>query len=33
MNKLETRLQKHIDLLLVRYPVLTKVKEDIINAY
>lgn len=33
MNKLEARLQKHIDLLLVRYPVLTKVKEDIINAY
>lgn len=30
---LEHRLQKHIDLLINRYPVLNSVKQDIINAY
>ena len=30
---LETRLKKHIDLLLERYPVLQVVEQDIINGY
>ena len=30
---LEHRLQKHIDLLINRYPALNSVKQDIINAY
>ncbi len=30
---LETKLQKHIDLLITRYPVLSSVAEDIIDAY
>ena len=33
MRKLETRLKKHIDLLISRYPELETVKEDIISAY
>lgn len=32
-RKLEERLNKHIDLLMERYPVLINLKEDIINAY
>lgn len=30
---LEPRLQKHIDLLISRYPALKQIEEDIINAY
>lgn len=33
MKQLEKRLEKHIDLLMERYPVLTLCREDIINAY
>ena len=33
MQKLEPRLEKHIDLLLSRYPALAGTKEDIIRAY
>ncbi len=33
MRLLETRLMKHIDLLVERYPVLNSVKQDIIDAY
>ena len=33
MPTLENRLQKHIDLLLTRYPALEAVKDDIISAY
>lgn len=33
MMILESRLVKHIDLLISRYPALGKVKEDIIGAY
>lgn len=33
MNKLETRLYKHIDLLVERYPSLDSIKQDIIDAY
>jgi len=33
MKLLETRLQKHIDLLIERYPVLEVCKQDIISAY
>jgi D-sedoheptulose 7-phosphate isomerase len=33
MKELETRLQKHIDLLIERYPVLDVCKQDIIDAY
>lgn len=33
MRTLEPRLEKHIDLLIERYPVLEEVREDIINAY
>ena len=32
MRLLETRLMKHIDLLVERYPVLNSVKQDIIDA-
>lgn len=32
-NILESRVQKHIDVLLDRYPSLSSVKEEIINAY
>lgn len=33
MSTLEPRLNKHVNLLLERYPTLFAVKEDIINAY
>lgn len=33
MRELEQRLEKHIDLLLQRYPVLETCKQDIINGY
>lgn len=33
MKKLEIRLQKHIDLLVERYPSLDSIKNDIIDAY
>lgn len=33
MPTLENRLQKHIDLLLTRYPALEAAKDDIISAY
>jgi len=33
MQKLENRLQKHIELLVERYPSLAPIKEDIVAAY
>lgn len=33
MNNLDSKLMKHIDLLIERYPSLSICKEDIINAY
>ena len=33
MNKLEERLEKHIDFLLSRYPLLTPVKQEIIDSF
>lgn len=33
MRILEKRLEKHIDLLIERYPVLSECREDLINAY
>ncbi len=33
MRTLEPRLEMHIDLLISRYPALSEVREDIINAY
>ncbi len=33
MKTIEPRLQKHIDLLIERYPILESVKHDIIDAY
>lgn len=33
MNQLEPRLQKHVDLLMQRYPMLKKSKQEIICAY
>lgn len=33
MNPLANYLEKHVDLLITRYPVLVSIKEDIINAY
>ena len=33
MKTLESRLEKHIDLLIQRYPILQSVKQDIIDAY
>lgn len=33
MNILEHRLEKHIDLLVERYPILAGVRQDIIDAY
>ncbi|MEE0686551.1 MAG: SIS domain-containing protein [Lachnospiraceae bacterium] len=33
MRRLEMRLQKHIDLLISRYPALENVQEDIIKTY
>lgn len=33
MRKLEEKLQKHVDLLIKRYPVLEPIKQSIIDAY
>lgn len=33
MRTLEMRLEKHIDLLMERYPVLEPVKQEITDAY
>ena len=33
MRELEARLEKHIEILIKRYPVLETVKQDIIDAY
>ena len=33
MRTLEQRLEKHIDLLISRYPALGEVRDDIISAY
>lgn len=33
MRTLEKRLEKHIDLLIERYPILAPVKRDIVDAY
>lgn len=33
MNRLEARLQKHIDCLIERYPMLSSIKKEIIDAY
>ena len=33
MREIESRLEKHIDLLIKRYPVLNSVKQDIYDAY
>ena len=33
MNQLDERLQKHIELLIHRYPQLQKIKQNIIDAY
>lgn len=33
MKTLDKRLEHHIDLLLVRYPALCEIRDDIINAY
>ncbi len=33
MRTLEKKLEKHIDLLMERYPVLVPIKQDIISAY
>ena len=33
MNTLDKRLEKHINLLIERYPKLESIKQDIINAY
>ena len=33
MRKLEERLQKHIDLLVERYPALKSIEQSIIDAY
>ena len=33
MRTLKTHLEKHIDLLMERYPILGKCREDVINAY
>lgn len=33
MKKLETRLEKHIDLLIERYPILEECRQSIIDAY
>lgn len=33
MKTLETRLEKHINLLIERYPVLEKCRQDLIDAY
>ena len=33
MRILDKKLEKHIELLIKRYPILKEVKEDIIEAY
>ncbi len=33
MRRLETRLEKHINLLVNRYPILKSIEQDIIDAY
>ncbi len=33
MKKLESRLEKHVDLLLERYPILRVCRDDLVNAY
>ena len=33
MRKLESRLEKHIDLLIERYPTLHSIRQDLIDAY
>ena len=33
MNKLDNRLEKHINLLISRYPALKSIQDDIISAY
>ncbi len=33
MRTLETRLEKHIDILILRYPVLEACRQDLIDAY
>ncbi len=33
MKTLDPKLEKHIDLLIERYPVLSGIKDDILNAY
>lgn len=33
MRKLEEKLQKHIDLLVKRYPALKSIEQSIIDAY
>ena len=33
MKKLEERLQKHVDLLIKRYPALKSIEQSIIDAY
>ncbi len=33
MSKLDSRLEKHIDLLMERHPILLPIKQDIIDAY
>ena len=33
MRKLEERLQKHVDLLVERYPALKSIEQSIIDAY
>jgi len=33
MRQLEEKLQKHVDLLMERYPALTVIQENLINAY
>lgn len=33
MRKLESRLEKHIDLLIERYPILQSTRQDLIDAY
>ncbi len=33
MRTLESRLEKHIDLLMVRFPVLKPVRQEIVDAY
>lgn len=33
MKKLEKRLEKHVDLLIRRYPLLEEIRKDIVDAY